>query len=256
MPSLQPNQLTPPSRKGFKYSNFAWNVAGTILLAIAVAMTILLARGSFDGWSARTLSDMEIITEGKSLAMWSYFYNTGNIFGVLIIAAGVLIIPKARQRYGIPVAAVVAITQLISFVLRVVAPTERPRTQFGLITASGPSFPCGEVMSWVGIFAFFYLSLWYFGRKDYPDTKSITRQELDYLEATTDSLTLTTRAFMMMACLPIIMLPPMSHAMMMLNHTIDIIISSLYGLSIAFFVMGFIVKTKWGIKTREELRKQ
>lgn len=71
--------------------------------------------------------------------------HTGDPIPVILICLTLILIPKTRKRYGLPVSINVIILEIINYTLKIIFARERPDI-LRLITETSPSFPSGHAM--------------------------------------------------------------------------------------------------------------
>lgn len=71
--------------------------------------------------------------------------HTGDAISVILICLGLIIIPKTKIKFGLPVSINVLVVEAINYTLKIIFSRERPNI-LRLITETSPSFPSGHAM--------------------------------------------------------------------------------------------------------------
>ena len=100
-------------------------------------------------------------TDGLNAFFTPYAYS-GNWFVVVPICLILLIVPRTRFAYGIPVSASVAVAQLFYNVLKRCFQWERPDWSMHLVKEHGFSFPSGHIITSFMLFAMLGILILYY----------------------------------------------------------------------------------------------
>ena len=110
-----------------------------IILAIAINADILTG---FESWiyfkSVEHMSD--ILTN-----ILIFITNLGGPIGVFLICLAIFLIPKLRNRLGLPVSIAVSTSFVLNIILKLIFARERPDI-LRLVTENSYSFPSGHAM--------------------------------------------------------------------------------------------------------------
>lgn len=135
-------------------------VLGGYLLFVLIAWAVMGgASAAFDG------SVREFIIGLRSEGLTDFFRPfaySGNWFCVVPICLILLILPKTRWAYGIPVSASVLVAQLFYNVLKRCFQRERPDWSMHLVKEHGFSFPSGHSITSFMLFAMLAILILYY----------------------------------------------------------------------------------------------
>lgn len=110
-----------------------------IILAICIKAELTIG---FENWAySETTEHMSPLFT----SVVKVITHTGDPISVVLICLGLLVFPKTRIKYGLPVSINVVLLEIINYSLKILFARERPDI-LRLITETSPSFPSGHAM--------------------------------------------------------------------------------------------------------------
>jgi len=116
------------------------------LIVLFAAVAVLVMTGSFSGVEDGIYSWVYARMNLGLTSFMVFVSHIGSVRGVIIIIVLLLIIPKTRMVYGIPILINLSVSSSLNSLLKVIFSRDRP-SFFPIVAETGYSFPSGHAMN-------------------------------------------------------------------------------------------------------------
>ena len=123
----------------------ALKVGAWVCLGLFVVTCVFAVTGYYQDFGSGFIAWLQGLESGPLTAVMKAITTIGEWYVYLVVCLALLLIPRTRWQYGVPLAAATLIAAALNTVLKQIFREPRPDTH-RLITETGFSFPSGHAM--------------------------------------------------------------------------------------------------------------